>query len=138
MNDWYQKLDAHAPVEQLLAMLAEDGLEMCLPEGTVRTEDEFRHWYQNKMIYRYFDEVHEVKELTIIPMGDTANVKLVLNWHRRTWDPPKAKSTWLAFDAYQTWVVQRSPTSGQPVILTCTIDALNPRDGAPQHEECWA
>ncbi|MGH8902324.1 MAG: hypothetical protein ACRDYA_11745 [Egibacteraceae bacterium] len=125
-------------MEEMLALLAKDGLEMCLPKGTLRTEAEFRHWYQNQVIYRYFDEVHEIEELTITPIGDTANVKVVLNWYRRTWDPPKAKSTWLAFDVYQTWVVQRSPTSGRPVILTYIVDALTPRDGVPQHEECWA
>ncbi|MGH8906547.1 MAG: hypothetical protein ACRD0K_08525 [Egibacteraceae bacterium] len=138
VDDWFQKLDVHAPVEDLLAMLAKDGLEMRLPEGTLRTEDEFKRWYKNKIIRRYFDEVHEVNQVSITPAGDRANVEVVVNWHRRTWDPPKARSAWLAFDASQTWIVQRSPTSGQPVIVTYIADVLKPRDGAAQYEGCTA
>lgn len=121
-NDWYRSLDAHAPLDAVLTLLAEDGFEIRIPEGTFRGRDGFEHVYEELWIRRFFDEAHELKQLSFTPAGDKAEVKVVVNWQTRSWDPPAPKSRWLDMDAYQTWVVQRSPDSGRPVILTYTVD----------------
>lgn len=126
---WYQALDVHAPVEEMLPMLAADGLEMTFPEGVQRGQDGFRRWYET-VTHRFFDEVHTLQNLTVTLNGDRADVKLVVNWQAKIWDPPAPRSVWLGFDAAQTWVVERSPTSGRPVVRTYIVDALTPMPGS--------
>jgi hypothetical protein len=142
VDTWYAKLDAHAPVEELLPLLADDGLEMKLPEVTLHGHAEFIQWYE-RVIRTFFDEIHTMKELHITlpePPGEAdvqvggssrqAQVQLVVNWQARRWNPPAAKSEWLGFDASQRWVVQRLPNSGNPVVVTYTVDALTPMQGS--------
>lgn len=129
-NDWYRKLDRHAPIEDVLPLLAEDGFEIRVPEGTFRGGDGFKRLYEEGWIRNYFDEVHELKELSFTTAGEKAEVKVVVSWQARAWKPPAPKSKRIDMDAYQTWVVQRSPDSGQPVILTYIFDASKPRPGS--------
>lgn len=129
VEDWYRALDVHAPVEEVLPMLAEEGLEMTFPEGTMRGLDQFRDWY-DKVTHRFFDEVHTMKQLDVVVGADRADVKLVVNWQARIWDPPAPNSVWLGFDAEQTWVVKRSPQSQRAVIVNYVVDALEPMPGS--------
>ena len=122
-TDWYHKLDLHAPVEEILPLLAKDGFEIRVPEGTFTGSDGFKRLYQQGWIRHFFDEKHELKELSVTPAGDKVEVKVVVNWQARSWDPPAPKSKQIDMDAYQTWVVQRSTDSVQPVILTYILDS---------------
>ena len=47
-------------------------------------------------------------------MATEADVKLVVNWQAKVWNPPDAKSKWLGMDARQTWVVARSERRARP------------------------
>jgi hypothetical protein len=126
----YRELfDSHAPVEEFLVCLADEGLEMRFPEETVHGHDGFRRWYE-RIVSTFFDEVHTVKEVEVTGEGDQARVKVLVNWQAHTWRPPAAKSQWLDFDAGQTWVVKRSPTTGQPMIVTYVVDAFVPMEGS--------
>jgi hypothetical protein len=142
VNTWYAKLDVHAPVEELLPLLADNGLEMQLPEVTLHGHAEFIQWYE-RVIRTFFDEIHTMKELHITltePARETdvevdgsstqAQVQLVVNWQARRWTPPAAKSEWLTFDAEQRWMIQRLPNTGKPVIVTYIVDALTPLEGS--------
>jgi hypothetical protein len=126
---WYKKLDVHAPMVECLPMLAEDELEMHFPEGMLKGQGAFEGWFQT-VIRIFFDEIHTLKELNIDLDGDTANVKLVVNWQARRWKAPAANSEWLGFDAYQTWVVKRSAKSGRAVITNYVVDSLDPMEGS--------
>jgi len=126
---WYQALDVHLPVDEMLPMLAADGLEMTFPEGVQRGQDGFRRWYET-VTHRFFDEVHTLQNLTVTLNGDRADVKLVVNWQAKIWDPPAPRSVWLGFNAAQTWVVERSPASGRSVVRTYIVDALTPMPGS--------
>jgi hypothetical protein len=70
--------------------------------------------------------VHTMQELdiTLSPDGSRADIKLVVRWEASRWKPPAAKSERLKMDAYQTWVVKRSPTTGKPVITRYVVDEL--------------
>jgi hypothetical protein len=131
VKDWYQKLDVHAPVDDVMSLVAkeDEGLEMEFPEGPVRKPDDFKRlldtWYR-----RFFDEVHTMKDLDIRTKGDVADVKLCVNWQGKIWDPPAPKSQWFGFDAYQTWVVGRSNMSGRPMIVRYVVDNLEPMPGS--------
>jgi hypothetical protein len=142
VDTWYAKLDVHAPVEELLPLLADDGMEMKLPEVTLHGHAEFIQWYE-RVIRTFFDEIHTMKELHITlpePPGEAdvqavgsstqAQVELVVNWQARRWKPPAAKSEWLGFDAEQRWVVQRLPNTGKLIVMTYIVDALTPLEGS--------
>jgi hypothetical protein len=122
---YLELFDDHAPVEEFLTCLADEDLEMRFPEATVRGHAEFRRWYDG-IVRTYFDEVHTIKELDVSTDGDRAEVKVLVNWQARTWTPPAACSGALVYDAGQTWEVQRSPTSGAPVIVRYVVDTFTP------------
>jgi hypothetical protein len=127
-RDWYRALDVHVPVEELIPMLSPSGLKMVFPEGTLEGIDGFRGWYHD-VTHKFFDEVHTVNTVDSHAHGDHADVKVVVNWQAKVWNPPDAKSKWLGFDAYQTWKVTRAP-SGDVVILTYVVDELKPMEGS--------
>ncbi|MGK3986305.1 nuclear transport factor 2 family protein [Sorangium sp. So ce136] len=126
---WYAKLDAHAPVEELLPMLADEELTLELPEGTVRGHAGFKAWYDG-VTRKFFDEVHELVDLCVQMAEAEAHVTLVVNWQARVWTPPAASSRWLGFDAAQRWVVRRCRGSGAPVIVRYLVDSLTPMPGS--------
>jgi len=128
---WYFLLDLHAPVERVLPLLADDGLEMRLPEATLRGHQGFIPWYE-RVIRTFFDEVHVMQRLQIALSADGAHadVELVVKWLAKRWRQPAARSEWLGFDAAQRWVVVRSAQTQNPVILTYIVDALTPIEGS--------
>jgi hypothetical protein len=126
---WYKKLDVHAPVAEVVPLLASENLEMVFPEATLTSIDEFKEWYQ-RVTHLFFDEVHDLKMLNIDIEGDTARVKLVVNWQARIWNPPAARTKWLGFDAVQTWIVKRDRKTGNAVIAAYAVDALDPMEGS--------
>jgi hypothetical protein len=130
--DWYRLLDVHAPLEEYIPLLAEQGVSMVFPEATVHGFDGFKGWYE-KVVNIFFDEVHTVKEVKLTSVSNTqAEVKVVVKWEASVWKPPAAYSERIILDAYQTWIVQRSPKSEKPVILTYIVDSLEYAEGSAQ------
>ena len=127
--DWYRKLDVHVPVQEILPGLVDDGLEMRFPEATERGHAGFTNWYE-RVIRIFFDEMHTLKEARIVEEGAQPTAKVVVNWQAKVWNPPDAKSKWLGFDAYQTWVVRRNPDDGRIQLLTYVVDELKPMPGS--------
>ncbi|MEY4520372.1 MAG: hypothetical protein RLZZ499_2972 [Cyanobacteriota bacterium] len=141
VNDWYLKLDVHAPISEVLPLLAGETLEMQLPETTLHGLDGFRSWY-DRVIHTFFDEVHTLQTLDITIDGDRvlkdtaphiakaephrAYIHLIVRWEASRWNAPAPKSERLSFDAAQRWVVERSPETQQPAIVTYIVDSFNP------------
>lgn len=121
--DWYHKLDVHAPLVEILPMLADDELEMKFPEASLRGQAAFENWYEG-VIRIFFDEVHTLKSVAVTPTEDGADVKVVVHWEASVWHAPAARSQRIKLDAYQTWFVKRSPISGSPVVSRYTVDEL--------------
>jgi hypothetical protein len=130
VDDWYLKLDVHAPISEVLPLLAGETLEMQLPETTLHGLDAFQSWY-DRVIHTFFDEVHILQTLDITIDGDRADVNLVVRWSASRWNAPAPKSERLSFDAAQRWVVVRSPQTQQPAIVTYIVDSLTPLPGFP-------
>ena len=66
------------------------------PELPTHGHAEFTVWYE-KVTRRFFDEVHTIKSVEATIDGDTASVKVVVNWKASVWEPPTPKSissTW--------------------------------------------
>jgi hypothetical protein len=74
--------------------------------------------------------VHTLRSVQVSPRGQQADLKVLVNWQGRVWNAPDANSQNLNFDAYQTWVVERSPQTGKPVIKTYIVDELKDLSGA--------
>jgi hypothetical protein len=129
VDAWYHALDIHVPVEEIVTMVAADGLECYWPEGPTFGVDGFKGWYE-KVTHLFFDEVHTMKSLEITPRGAEADVKLVVNWQAKVWNPPDANSKWLGMDARQTWVVARSEDGSRAVILKYVVDGMDPMPGS--------
>lgn len=127
--EWYHKLDIHAPAEDLLPLVAPEGLEMQFPEGLIQGADGFRRWYDG-VIQIFFDEQHTVTRVDISRQAGRTLVEVVVNWQARRWRPPAPRSEWLGFDAYQQWEMIRSPASGRPVILRYVVTKLQPMPGS--------
>ena len=121
--EWYRKLDVHAPMVECLPMLADEDLEMRFPETTIRRWSGFEGWFQT-VVRIFFDEVHTVKSVKAKIKGETAAVKVVVRWEASRWKPPAARSERIIADAYQTWIVRRSATTGKPEIVTYIVDGL--------------
>ncbi|MDJ0730911.1 MAG: hypothetical protein QNJ33_13050 [Crocosphaera sp.] len=130
--EWYNKLDVHAPLEEYKSLLAEEGLEMRFPEGTYQGFDSFAGWYQGDannpgVINLFFDEVHTLKLVNPVNISaQEASVKVIVKWEASKWNAPAPMSERIIMDAYQTWVVKRSPTSQKAVIQIYTVDELKP------------
>jgi ketosteroid isomerase-like protein len=123
---WYRALDVHAPVEELHAMMTDEGNDMEWPELPTHGHAEFTVWYE-KVIRRFFDEIHTVKsvEPTIDEDGNRADVKVVVNWKASVWEPPAPKSITLHMDAFQTWEVVRDADSGKALINKYVVDSFS-------------
>jgi hypothetical protein len=126
-KSWYHKLDIHAPMVELLPMLADKELEMVFPEATVYGWAGFEGWFQ-RVIRIFFDEVHTVKVADPVITGDTAKVNVVVQWEASVWNPPAAKSERIVLDAYQTWDVKIQ--NANPVITRYTVDRLEYHEGS--------
>lgn len=126
-DNWYKKLDVHAPMVELLPLLADEELEMVFPEATITGWAGFEGWFQ-RVIRIFFDEVHTLKEVTSTVQGDQAEVKVVVQWEASVWNAPEATSKRIVADAYQTWQVK---LKGEKLVITrYEVDDLKYHEGS--------
>jgi ketosteroid isomerase-like protein len=121
VQEWYDKLSDHVPVEQLLPMVSAQNLEMVFPEKTVRNEADFRDWYQY-IGHTYADQSHTLEKLDSRPDRDGTHVDLTLIWKATQ----RSDGSRLTFRAEQSWLVGTSPGTGEPVIVNYRVEALSP------------
>ena len=121
---WFRKITYKAPVEELKAMLATDGLEMKYPETTLKNYVDFDQWYQT-VTHLFFDQVHEIKFLDVHLENELATVNLVVNWQARTWKAPAGFSEWQGMYVHQTWMVKQDVQTGKPIIVTIKVGQVD-------------
>jgi hypothetical protein len=122
---WFRKLTIKVPVDELLALLSPQGLEMAFPESTLRNHADFRVWYE-AVTHTFFDQVHDVKMLAVELENDQATVNLIVNWQASTWEPPAGYSKREGFYVHQNWTVVRDDATGKPVIARYRVGAFDP------------
>lgn len=127
-ESWYKLLDVHAPQVELLPLLDDENLEMVFPEATVYGHAGFEGWYQ-RVIRIFFDEVHTVKEVQSEILGDSASVKVVVQWEASIWNAPEATSKRIVLDAYQTWDVKLN-FEDRLVVSKYTVDEIKYQEGS--------
>lgn len=128
VKEWYQKLDDHAPVGQLLPLLAENELIMVFPEARLSGQDDFQRWYHG-VVRSFFDEIHDVKSLRI-GKGEELSVSVTVEWQASRWIPPAARSERIILVAEQLWSVQRIGVLGKPVISRYEVLKLDYKNGS--------
>ena len=90
IDEWFLKLDVHAPVDEVLSLIADNELVMKVPETTIHGHEGFKQWY-SVVTSKFFDEVHSIKALRITPQEQIAKVEMILLWEgvsRRAGDHP--------------------------------------------------
>jgi len=127
-HKWYYMLNTHAKIEEFLPMLSKENLKMKFPEATLEGIDAFTEWHKT-VTNTYFDQDHNIKFLETKLDDMRAEVRIIVRWQARTWKPPAAKSSWLGYDAYQSWIVERDRASGNVVISSYSVDAFMPMEG---------
>ena len=118
---WFQGLDEHIAVERMLPLIAEEGLEMVFPEQTLRSHADFRSWYA--MVGESFtDQDHAVEEISSRPKGDGVALDVIVVWRA----VHKSDGEGLAMRANQSWLLDRSPETGDLRIVTYHVHSLDP------------
>ena len=125
--EWFRKLTTKAPLEEMLGMLSSEELEMRFPERKLRNLADFKEWYHD-VTHLFFDQVHEIKMLSIDIAGNEAIINLIVNWQARTWKAPAAFSEWQGFNIHQKWWVKKDQKTGKPVIIKYDVGELKPMD----------
>lgn len=126
-EDWYRKLDVHAPQVDFLPLLADKELEMVFPEATIYGHAGFEGWFQ-RVIRIFFDEVHTVKEVNASINDQQADVKVVVQWEASYWNAPEAYSKRIVCDAYQTWIMKMM--DNRLVITKYIVDDIKYHEGS--------
>lgn len=127
--EWFRALDRHDDVADLLPYLVDEGFELRFPQETKRGRTGFRDWY-DVVTHRFFDEEHRVTHVGIERADHVTTVTVLVNWQARVWTPPAPYSTWVGFDATQTWYLVLAP-DGRPLVQSYVVESLDPMPGSP-------
>lgn len=125
VHSWYSRLNDHAPLEEISAMLSPDGFELLFPEATVNSRAQFEAWYRG-VTGRFFDQCHTVQELKVEIAGDDAVISVTVNWRAHSWQPPQPYSTWINAVAEQKWQIVKNPVTGNPQIKRYLVESFKP------------
>ncbi|MEX2535146.1 MAG: hypothetical protein WD273_06040 [Trueperaceae bacterium] len=130
---WFRALDVHAPADECLRLLADDGLEMVFPEKTLHGIGDFLAWYAGGnysdgssapgVVNIFFDEVHTLQSVNVEATSDEAAVEIVVGWQASWFTPPAAKSLRTSMNATQQWRLQRA--SGEKNLYGLEIRSYN-------------
>ena len=118
-QSWFDKLNRHTQVEELLEMVSDTNLEMVFPEQTIRNYDDFRDWY-DVVGKTYYAQDHTIEKFDI-QISDAAKINVVVVWRAKQLADDKS----LAVRVTQTWVVTNSLTNGLPVITNYEIHSFS-------------
>lgn len=110
--------DKHADVEQLLPLFADQGLEMRLPETTLRSHDDFKHWYAG-IGETLRSNRHRVERVDVALLGSGRYaVEVVVLWQAVTQD-----NRFVSFRAQQHWALDEGEGGAWPRIVRYEVKA---------------
>lgn len=120
VQQWYDLLSTHEPVEKLLALVSDTDLEMVFPPDILRSHDDFRRWYK-AVGEANRDQSHTVERLDTRRQGDTVNVDVTVLWQTtQTSDGVRIRRR-----VQQQWRL-RELSGGRLVIVNYQIGELVP------------
>ncbi|GAA2318805.1 hypothetical protein OKJ48_31315 [Streptomyces kunmingensis] len=121
VQHWYSILSSHEPVEELLAHVVDDGLEMIFPERTLRGHADFRDWY--KVVGESFGpQSHIVEKLRTDEHDGLVDIEVTVVWTAK--NLPDGQVSALRIE--QSWQLVRDPADGTLRIRTYRVGDLDP------------
>jgi hypothetical protein len=125
VQEFYAKLDAHAPVEEYIDLFAfdEEGLILKFPGNTLTSWEQFKPWYEGTL-HKFFDEIHLAKKIELVATNEQANIQALVHWEASTWEAPSALSVRIVAAVEQSWVVVRSVKTKKPVFKQYIVNKL--------------
>ena len=127
---WYQALDFHVPFDDAYSFLAEEGLNVQVPDGDIKDKASFKKWY-DRVTNLFFDENHYVQTVDAQIDEDEAVLDIVVGWQASWWEPPAAKSKRTSMDATQRWTVRRSDKNAYGLEIVSYNATVAPFNYAP-------
>ncbi|MFD7164389.1 nuclear transport factor 2 family protein [Streptomyces violascens] len=121
VQHWFDILSSHEPVEELLAHIVDDGLEMAFPERTLRSHADFREWYE-AVGEAFTDQSHVVERLDVSEDSTGVDISLTVVWTAKQTSDGSVSS----FRIGQTWRLVREAGTGRPLISGYRVGDLNP------------
>ncbi|MBX3427468.1 MAG: antibiotic biosynthesis monooxygenase [Pirellulales bacterium] len=118
-QEWFDKLSNRAPVEQLLALAADNGLDIRFPDARLRNHAEFAAWYAS-VGERFDEQEHVLESLATQPSEAGMLVFVTVVWKARQ----KSDGQRLAMRANQTWTLGRAGADNLPVVLSYNVNSL--------------
>lgn len=120
VQQWFDLLSAHEPVEKLLPLVSEQDLEMIFPMDVLRNHEDFRRWYKT-IGEDNRDQSHTVERLETRRQGDTVNIDLTVLWQTTQTSDNVAHR----FRVRQQWRLRELP-DGRLVIVSYQVGELVP------------
>jgi hypothetical protein len=121
IQSWFELLNKHAPVAEVLPFVIDEGLEMVFPERTLRSHDDFTRWYAQVGV-DYADQDHVVEALSSTASGDFVDVDITVVWRAKK----TADGSQVAVRVHQSWqLTAPSPTAG-PMIAKYRVLTMDP------------
>jgi len=121
VQQWFDILSRHEPVEELLPFVSDQGLDMTFPERTLRGHDDFRDWYR-AVGETFADQTHVLEHLDTRNSGDRVHIDLFVVWTAKT----VADGSVSSFRVHQNWTLRRRAGGEPPVIVTYRVGELVP------------
>ncbi|WP_051844031.1 antibiotic biosynthesis monooxygenase [Streptomyces sp. NRRL S-813] len=121
---WFDRLSDRAPLEEMLAYVAADGLEMVFPEATLTDHQEFAAWYAEVgTLFR--DQKHDLERIEVTPAADgsaegAVDVDVTVVWRATV----VAEGRRSAARARQSWRLRPSFRTGAPEIVRYRVRSL--------------
>lgn len=112
VQEWFDLLSAHAPIDQLLPFLATDGLVMQFPERTLYNHADVRDWYA-AVGESYTSQDHIVENVDATPSAAGTDLAVTVVWLAQQ----ISDDAQLAFRVNQSWRLTESPATGRPLIV---------------------
>lgn len=110
-QNWFDLLSDHKPVELLLRLIADDGLEMVFPERTLHGHADFVEWYA-VVGHSFVDQSHEIERLDTRAGDEGIDVEVGVIWRATE----ASGGRHIAVRANQKWLLTRDAHSGEMII----------------------
>lgn len=126
VNEFYAKLDAHAPVEEYINLFTFEDEELVLqfPGSKLTNWEQFKLWYEGT-INKFFDEIHTAEKIELTTNSKQADIQASIHWEASTWEPPNAHSIRIVAAVNQSWVVTRSAKTQKPMFKQYIVNKIN-------------
>ncbi|MBI4965549.1 MAG: hypothetical protein HY913_19890 [Desulfomonile tiedjei] len=130
---WGRLQNEHAPIVDLLPIIAEEGFEIRFRDKVWRGLRGFEDHQEVKR--QFFDEEHVYESFDVTVLPDRAEARTVMRWEASHREAPAPRSKRLKAVFYHSWVIKRSAASGMPVIVKHFVDSCEFQPGfAPSPE----